>query len=306
MLIFLAISIKTYHMLSIFLLRQQPLLMKTTAPTWNRHIDTTNTNTLTEWSKFIRLNTIPQTAFLVSMGAVQETQSVQSLYSVLKTKEFLSTAYATTLTTVAANIVNDYQDRFRDKRKQKHNLHERALPILCTLYMKIFLITTCSISSTSTKNTIYIANAVLLCYTNYLKPVTGIKNVVCATTVAMAIGVGAFSVHDTLQSVQHLMLRVFGSIWHREILMDIRDIHDDQESNIQTLPVTLGIRKAIVFSMLPLCLSFLPTTNSLSCIFSSLSQLAVALSLFVTMSNLDFVIESNPYFLLLSLIFMTQ
>jgi hypothetical protein len=66
-------------------------------------------------------------------------------------------------------------------------------------------------------------------YSVHLKPVTGVKNLACAATVSMAVGLGALSVGGggaaslfSLAAVRRPMAVVGGLICHREMIMDIK------------------------------------------------------------------------------------
>ena len=77
-------------------------------------------------------------------------------------------------------------------------------------------------------------------YSVHLKPVTGIKNLVCAAIVAMAIGLGALAVEGSLGSLRAVwrpMVAVGGLIWHREMVMDIQDMEGDGLAGVRTVPV---------------------------------------------------------------------
>jgi geranylgeranylglycerol-phosphate geranylgeranyltransferase len=92
-------------------------------------------------------------------------------------------------------------------------------------------------------------------YSVHLKPVTGIKNLVCAAIVAMAIGLGALAVDGSLGSLRAVwrpMVAVGGLIWHREMVMDIQDMEGDGLAGVRTVPVAFGARRALKLSLLPL------------------------------------------------------
>ena len=41
-------------------------------------------------------------------------------------------------------------------------------------------------------------------------------------------------------------------IWHREIIMDIKDLPNDAATGVRTLPVVFGPRRALALSLAPL------------------------------------------------------
>lgn len=80
-------------------------------------------------------------------------------------------------------------------------------------------------------------------YSQHLKPRTGIKNVVCALIIAMAVGLGGMAVggfpHGLL-AVWPSMLIIGAGILHRELNMDIQDMAGDAITGVPTVPVRVG------------------------------------------------------------------
>ena len=92
-------------------------------------------------------------------------------------------------------------------------------------------------------------------YSVHLKPITGVKNVVCAAIVSMAVGLGAIAAGggaSSLRAVWRPMVVVGGLIHHREMLMDIKDADGDALAGVRTVAVALGTRGALAASLLPL------------------------------------------------------
>ena len=92
-------------------------------------------------------------------------------------------------------------------------------------------------------------------YSMHLKPLTGVKNMVCAAIVAIAIGLGAITMGGGAQSIRAVwgpMTAVGGLIWHREMVMDIKDMDGDAMTGVRTVPVVFGARRALLLSLLPL------------------------------------------------------
>ena len=223
---------------------------------------------LRHWSKLARLNTIPQSLFLVTLGAAST--GIRRI----PVKEFSFSAGLTAVSTTQAMLINDYQDYMlaRDTAFSKPNKPMVTQDIdphtvrtaLILMYALICSLTHTQIRNVRTKAAIYLSNALLFLYTRYIKPITGVKNVFCAAIVSMAVGIGAFSVGGPLSSVWRPMLSVFGMIWHREILMDVRDIKGDEESDIRTLAVLFGERHAIFCSLIPLLCPIISATSVVS------------------------------------------
>ena len=92
-------------------------------------------------------------------------------------------------------------------------------------------------------------------YSVHLKPITGVKNATCAGIVAMAVGLGALAMGGGAASVAAVwrpMIAVGGLIWHREIVMDVKDMDGDRQAGVRTLPVALGADRAVSLSLVPL------------------------------------------------------
>ena len=80
------------------------------------------------------------------------------------------------------------------------------------------------------------------------------QNLVCAAIVSMAVGLGAVAMggRPALLSVWRPMAAVAGLIWHREIIMDIKDADGDGMAGVRTLPVAYGKDRAHTLSYAPL------------------------------------------------------
>ena len=108
----------------------------------------------------------------------------------------------------------------------------------------------------------------LLCrylYSVHLKPLTGVKNFVCATTVASAIGLGAIAMGGGSRSVLAVwrpMVVAGGLIWHRECVMDIKDMEGDGLAGVRTLPVVFGAKRALLLSLAPLLVAATATASA--------------------------------------------
>ena len=263
-----------------------------------------------KWIKLARVNTLPQSVVLVMVGATLSVQN-NGLMLPNPNKELAMTAALTAASTTQAMLVNDYQDYMleRDTVHSKPNkpmVTRQITPSVLrnTLLLSYTLIPCCThahLQTAKTKIAIHASNVLLFLYTRYIKPLTALKNIFCGAVVSMAIGTGAWSVGGTIQSVWRPMLSVFGTICHREVLMDIRDLDGDRASNIRTLPVVFGVRKAIYLSFIPL-LATIGAANSVSTFVTTLCQIARAALLLQDTDNLETVIESIPAFLLFVLL----
>ena len=57
------------------------------------------------------------------------------------------------------------------------------------------------------------------------------------------------------KAVWRPMAAVGGLIWHREIVMDIKDLDGDKLAGVRTLPVAFGAKRALLLSLFPLSLA---------------------------------------------------
>jgi len=109
---------------------------------------------------------------------------------------------------------------------------------------------------TATMRLWVLANTLLTyLYSVHLKPLTGVKNLTCAFIVAMAIGLGAIASAGSSAAVLAVwrpMAAVGGLIWHRELVMDIKDMEGDGQAGVATVPVVFGPKRALLLSLLPL------------------------------------------------------
>lgn len=96
-------------------------------------------------------------------------------------------------------------------------------------------------------------------YTQHLKPVTWLKNALCAGLIAVSpltSGMAAASlvsvpgtlavnaIQPAVASLCRLVLTLFAGFMSREMLMDVTDIEGDKLAGIQTVPVRHGLRYA--------------------------------------------------------------
>lgn len=103
-------------------------------------------------------------------------------------------------------------------------------------------------------------------YTKHLKPMTWIKNVMCASLIALSpftSGAAALKVASeiaggpwgnlrvlAIPSLWRLVMMLFWGVCGREIYMDMTDIEDDKLNSVRTIPVTYGKKYASVVAMI--------------------------------------------------------
>ena len=102
---------------------------------------------------------------------------------------------------------------------------------------------------------VVIGNMLTYWYTKHLKPVTWLKNVVCAAIMGISpatSGAAAFHLLSTensfkvfgVSALSRLVTTLFLGFTGREILMDINDVKDDAAHDVLTVPVTHGLKFA--------------------------------------------------------------
>lgn len=215
-----------------------------------------------------RPNTIPTSVGLVGIGAYGARNAASGFETGTCVRLTLS-AILTVLVTTASMLINDYYD-FRDGIDNASTKPGRPLvtgqvrPQTVKLVLKwlyaLHLTLLCCVDSMVLRLSILANTLLTYFYSVHLKPRTGIKNAACATVVSMAVGVGAIArcgngngkALAALNSVWRSMATVGGLIWHREIVMDIKDIDADESVGIRTVPVVYGKRAALWMSLVPL------------------------------------------------------
>mmetsp|Transcript_58990 Transcript_58990/g.128081 ORF Transcript_58990/g.128081 Transcript_58990/m.128081 type:complete len:358 (-) Transcript_58990:114-1187(-) len=267
--------------------------------------------------KMLRLNALPMGAGLVALGAY----GARSIAVPGATPQLLLAAALTVIVTGTSMVINDYHDF---KRGVDTHATKPGRPLvkgdISLAEVKAFLIWVyslhlgllCLLSSKATRLWVLSSTMITYLYSQYLKPVPALKNIICALTVSMALGLGAMSVSaglSGLASVWRPMVVVGGAICHREILMDILDAEGDAITGVKTLPVVLGVARALALSFVPLGLAGTVAASSGAALaFLPLALLGM-MSLLAARKGFDpillnIAIESAPFLLLTSLLYL--
>lgn len=222
-----------------------------------------------------RLNTIPMGAGLVGLGAwgarhvaitVAPSAAIggaAGATSRVAVRLGLGTLL-TVLVTTGSMLINDYHDHKLgvDNEQTKPGrplVTGEVRPENVKLVLKwgyaLHLTLLCCVDTAPMRLWVLANTLLTYLYSVHLKPLTGVKNVVCAAIVAMAIGLGAIATGGgtaALARVWRPMVTVGGLIWHREIVMDIKDAEGDALAGVRTLPVAFGAQRALTLSLVPL------------------------------------------------------
>jgi 4-hydroxybenzoate polyprenyltransferase len=172
------------------------------------------------------------------------------------------------LTSSTSMIVNDYYDAKlgRDRNRMKP-LVSGDLPLavakrfLGYLYAAA-LLSVAFLPGIPTRLSVVVGLMMTYWYTQYLKPVTWIKNVTCASLIALSpLTSGSAALHILYNKASwnwqvlgvprlwRLIVMLFWGILGREILMDCNDVVNDLQANVQTVPVVYGRRFATLVAL---------------------------------------------------------
>lgn len=188
----------------------------------------------------------------------------QEMYwSVLLTRPSMwVTLAALLLTSSTSMVVNDYYDAKlgRDVDKHKALVEGRvslavARRFLSYLYAAA-LVAVAFLPGIPARLSVVIGLMMTYWYTQHLKPITLLKNIVCASLIALSpLTSGSAAMALTLGNawtLRHLLVtplwRLVGTLFFgvlaREILMDCNDVVGDGQAHVRTVPVRYGKRLA--------------------------------------------------------------
>lgn len=184
------------------------------------------------------------------------------------------TLFAIMLTSGTSMVVNDYYDaklgrdsnnekknRTTSTSTSKHPVAEGDIPLhvvktfLSYMYAAALLSLTV-VPGIPTRLSIVTGLMVTYLYTQHLKPMTWIKNFVCAILIALSpLTSASAALHLSTQASWNAAALKVSSVWRlfgvllfgtfgREMAMDCNDYDDDKHSNVQTVPVVHGRRYA--------------------------------------------------------------
>jgi 4-hydroxybenzoate polyprenyltransferase len=173
------------------------------------------------------------------------------------------------LTSSTSMVVNDYYDAKLGRDDASNKSHALAVGLVSYRLVKAFLMCQYAMAlllvpflpGALTRLSVIIGLILTYLYTSYLKPITWLKNIVCALLIALSpLTSGAATLHllqdpgmATIGLVRQVQLLVpllrltavlFAGVLGREILMDCNDVERDRIARIQTVPVVYGRRFA--------------------------------------------------------------
>lgn len=171
------------------------------------------------------------------------------------------TLLATNIVSATSMLVNDYYDAKlgRDALKSDSKLlllkdSPLSQPVVKLFLMYMYaaaLVVSNFLPGIPTRLSVTVALIMTYLYTVHLKPMTWVKNVVCASLIALAPWTSGSCVLYLLKYTGNISIWFVPSLWRlfgvlfcgvvsREILMDCTDLPADAASGIRTIPVVHG------------------------------------------------------------------
>jgi geranylgeranylglycerol-phosphate geranylgeranyltransferase len=183
-----------------------------------------------------------------------------SFQNLFHSTQFIIATACTLLLTSTSMIVNDIYDIQHDKIDHPTrplpsgiiSLPEAGITVILFLGVIEYFSTT--YLRADLHWLIHLSTAIVLMYTPILKRIPFVKNISCASLVALSLFFTGLSTTTTEMSLQtHFPLLCismssvfFGSLYN-EIILDMRDIEGDRVNRIYTLPVIMGLPASYVF-----------------------------------------------------------
>ncbi len=164
--------------------------------------------------------------------------------------ESLAAVGATVLATGAGNAINDYFDREIDRI----NRPERAIPrgavsprgaLAFSLGLFVGAVVL-ALALPLLAIAIAVVNLIaLVAYTEFFKGLPGVGNVVVAYLGGSTFLFGAAAVGNVGAAVVLFLLAALSTVT-REIVKDVEDVEGDREEGLNTLPIAIGERRALL------------------------------------------------------------
>ncbi|ELZ86059.1 prenyltransferase [Haloferax elongans ATCC BAA-1513] len=158
---------------------------------------------------------------------------------------------ATVFATGAGNAINDYFDRDIDRiNRPDRPIPRGAVSADAAKWFSIALFGGAVVSALALP-LVALAIAVvnltaLVAYTEFLKGLPGVGNVVVAALTGSTFLFGGAAIGEPLGAVVLAVLAALATLT-REIVKDVEDIAGDKEEGLRTLPIVVGERPSLVF-----------------------------------------------------------
>jgi len=274
-----------------------------------------------------RPRTLPLSAILLTTGAWGAERNFAFLSNPPVMTQLVLMGALVMLTTATSMLVNEYWDHkldvdSHDSAPSDHPLVEglvspEQVKGLCKWLYAAHLGLLLLIQQSSLRMCIYLNTMATFLYTRYFKPIPGVKNLLCAGVIATTVALGAAVVKGSLMTgaaaVWPAVVVVGGGIMHREIVMDVVDVHGDRKAGLRTLPVVFGQRRALLLSCAPLLAAVAVTATATAKPILSSAPLVVMCGLALRAvqtvgtndetKRMDSAIELAPLLLFTSMVF---
>jgi 4-hydroxybenzoate polyprenyltransferase len=189
----------------------------------------------------------------------------QLYWTTLVKPPMLLTLLAILLTSSTSMVVNDYYDHKLGRDTNKHDSaintaqsllirnHAGLVRTFLSALYAAALLTCAMLPGAATRLSVTVALILTYGYTQYLKPITWIKNLVCAaliassplTSASAAMSVSGGATMNLARNgvgipLARLLCVLFFGVFGREIMMDCNDVVGDARVGVRTVPVVRG------------------------------------------------------------------
>jgi len=219
-----------------------------------------------KWIELLRPSSLPPTLLLCITGGWLMNPSFQELF---RSTQFIIATLCTLLLTSTSMIINDLYDIQLDKIDHPTRPLSSGIihPNEAIATVIGFLGAVEYLSITYLHTNLYwiieLSISIIITYTPILKRIPLVKNVACASLVALSLYFTGLSASTTTIITTHphfpllclAMSTVFFGSLYNEILLDMRDIEGDRTHKIYTLPVLFGLPVSYFFLYFLVCLN---------------------------------------------------
>ena len=163
----------------------------------------------------------------------------------------LAAVAATGLAVGAGNAINDYFDREIDRINQPERAIPRGAvsPRGALVFSVVLFLGAVALAVTLPRLAIGIATVNLLAlvaYTEVFKGLPGVGNALVAYLVGSTFLFGAAAIGGRIGPAIVLFVLAAIATLTREIIKDVEDLEGDREEGLETLPIAIGERRALV------------------------------------------------------------
>jgi 4-hydroxybenzoate polyprenyltransferase len=205
-----------------------------------------NINKFNEFKKLIRANNILPIFILNLLGVVISSHDLSDIFN----RDFFIACIVSQFISAASMITNDIFDIHVDRMNNptrplvlKTITLSEATFLSISLYFTSLYLNKIYLSSTI----VYLSIFLSIIYTPILKKIPFIKNITCATIIALSVlltGTNEYLIDNLTYDNFYLLLFTTKIIYYTsllmEIILDISDYDGDKQNKINTIPVVFG------------------------------------------------------------------